>query len=73
LILSILFPVAEPFMVFACRNKDEGMPPRRVVSQPEAVQVSVVDEQVDDETVQISAADEQEEEETATEEDFVEI
>lgn len=44
LILSILFPVAEPFMVFACRNKDEGMPPRRVTPQPETVEATVVEE-----------------------------
>ena len=44
LILSILFSVAEPFMVFACRNKDEGMPPRRVAPQPETVDVTVVEE-----------------------------
>lgn len=29
LVLGILFSVAEPFFIFACRNKDEGMPPRR--------------------------------------------
>lgn len=59
LILSILFPVAEPFMVFACRNKDEGMPPRRATPQPETVGASVIDMQVNDGE--------------ATEEDFVEI
>lgn len=30
LVLSILINVTEPFFIFACRNKDEGMPPRRV-------------------------------------------
>lgn len=44
LILSILFSVAEPFMVFACRNKDAGMPPRRVTPQPETVEATVVEE-----------------------------
>ena len=29
LVLSILFPVAMPVLIFVCRNKDEGMPPRR--------------------------------------------
>lgn len=29
LVLSILFPITVPFFVFACRNKDLGMPPRR--------------------------------------------
>ncbi len=42
LVLSILVPVTLPFFLFACRNKDEGMPPRkqrpvaeRVVREPE--------------------------------------
>ncbi len=29
IILSILFPVTEPFFLFFSRKKDEGMPPRR--------------------------------------------
>lgn len=29
LVLSILFPVTEPFFLFFNRNKDSGMPPRR--------------------------------------------
>lgn len=29
LVLSIIFPVTYAFFVFACRNKDLGMPPRR--------------------------------------------
>lgn len=29
LVLSILFPVAMPILVFVCRNKDFGMPPRK--------------------------------------------
>ena len=29
LVLSILFSVTMPVFVFVCRNKDEGMPPRR--------------------------------------------
>ena len=33
LLLSIFFRVTEPFFLFAVRNKDEGMPPRRVQSQ----------------------------------------
>lgn len=31
LVLSILFNVTEPFFIFACRNRDDGMPPRRPV------------------------------------------
>ena len=31
LVLSILFPVAEPFFLFFNRNGDKGMPPRREV------------------------------------------
>ena len=31
LVLSIFFNFLIPFFVFACRKKDEGMPPRRVV------------------------------------------
>ena len=36
LVLSIIFPVTYAFFVFACRNKDLGMPPRRnaVPQQP---------------------------------------
>ncbi len=30
LVLSILFPVALPFFVFALRKKDNGMPPRKI-------------------------------------------
>ena len=37
LVLSILFPVTLPFFVFACRNKDDGMPPRKVEEQPQSV------------------------------------
>lgn len=29
LVLSIIFPVTMPFLVFACRKKDLGMPPRK--------------------------------------------
>lgn len=37
LVLSILFPVAMPILIFVCRNKDQGMPPRKdaVVPDPE--------------------------------------
>lgn len=31
LVLGIIFGVTEPFFVFACRGKDEGMPPRKIV------------------------------------------
>ena len=30
LVLSIIFSFTEPFFIFACRNRDDGMPPRRV-------------------------------------------
>ena len=33
LVLGILFSVALPFFIFACRNKDKGMPPRKTESQ----------------------------------------
>jgi hypothetical protein len=35
LILSIIFPVVKPFLVFACRKKDEGMPPRKQPAPPQ--------------------------------------
>ncbi len=34
LILSIVFVVVLPFLVFACRKKDGGMPPRKQPAQP---------------------------------------
>ena len=37
LILSIVFPVILPFLVFACRKKDLGMPPRK---KPATAQLS---------------------------------
>lgn len=37
LVLSILFPVALPFFIFACRNKDKGMPPRK--AEPKQIPV----------------------------------
>ena len=30
LVLSIIFSFTEPFFIFACRDRDDGMPPRRV-------------------------------------------
>ena len=33
LVLSIIFPITEPFFLFFTRKKDEGMPPRRQESQ----------------------------------------
>lgn len=35
LVLSVLFRVLEPVFLFACRNKEEGMPPRREVTVEE--------------------------------------
>ena len=48
LVLSIIFPVTMPFFLFACRNKDLGMPPRRAPqpaapAAPEAPAVPAVD------------------------------
>jgi len=37
LVLSILLGVVLPFFVFACRNKDKGMPPKKEVPLVEAV------------------------------------
>lgn len=37
LVLSILVGVVLPFFVFACRNKDKGMPPRK--TQPQQIPV----------------------------------
>ena len=34
LVLSILVPVVEPFFLFFNRDKDTGMPPRRIVTPP---------------------------------------
>ena len=34
LVLSIIFPVTMPFLIFACRGKDLGMPPRRAPQSP---------------------------------------
>lgn len=34
LVLGILFNVAEPFFLLACRKKDLGMPPRKPVYEP---------------------------------------
>ena len=38
LVLSILFPVTEPFFIFFSRNSDEGMPPRKTEPVYEAPQ-----------------------------------
>lgn len=38
LVLSILFSVTQPFFMFACRNKDEGMPPRKETPPPAPAQ-----------------------------------
>lgn len=34
LVLSVILPVTLPFLVFAVRNKDQGMPPRKSDAQP---------------------------------------
>jgi hypothetical protein len=41
LVLSIVFNVAQPFLVFSCRKKDLGMPPRR--PQPTEYQMPVIE------------------------------
>ena len=35
LLLSIFIPVCMPILVFLCRNKDLGMPPRKAITPPE--------------------------------------
>ena len=40
LVLSIIFRVTEPFFLFLCRDKDEGMPPRKQEPVYEAPQES---------------------------------
>lgn len=35
LVLSILFEIAQPILLFACRNQDEGMQPKQEAPQPE--------------------------------------
>lgn len=39
LVLGIIFPIAMPFFVFACRKQDKGMPPRKPVA-PEPIQTA---------------------------------
>ena len=43
LVLSILFNVTMPFFVFACRNKDGGMPPRKEDAQKQTEEIPVVE------------------------------
>lgn len=42
LVLSIFVSVAMPFLVFACRKKDEGMPPRKQPTPPAQPEPPVV-------------------------------
>ena len=51
LVLSILFSLAMPFFIFACRKKDLGMPPRRQPA-PEQVVVPTVEVVVDPNVVE---------------------
>lgn len=37
-VLSIVFSVTMPFFVFVCRKKDDGMPPRKQISQEPVVE-----------------------------------
>ena len=41
LVLGMLFRVLEPVFLFACRNKEEGMPPRRDVPAREEAEAVV--------------------------------
>lgn len=50
LVLSIVFSVAIPFFVFACRKKDMGMPARKT-AQP--VQPSVIEENAQEQTAEV--------------------
>lgn len=34
LVVSMLFSITEPFLIFACRKREDGMPPRKVNYQP---------------------------------------
>lgn len=35
LVVSMLFSITEPFFIFACRKREDGMPPRRMDYQPD--------------------------------------
>lgn len=39
LVLSILIGITEPIFLFMCRNKDQGMPPRKAAPQPQQTYV----------------------------------
>ena len=48
LVLSLIFRVLEPVFFFVCRNKEEGMPPRRdepAFEEPETVEETEVPEE----------------------------
>lgn len=62
IVLSIFINVTMPFFVFACRNKDYGMPPRKPqpAPQPPAIEAEVVEETpVVEETVEETPAEEE--------------
>ena len=40
LVLSILFPVVLPVLLFVCRNKDQGMPPRKDAVAEEFIELT---------------------------------
>lgn len=44
LVLSIVFNAAMPFLIFACRKKDLGMPPRKQPASQTVVEAEVVEE-----------------------------
>ena len=67
LVLSILFNITLPVFLFVCRNKDEGMPPRKQAApaqpQPEVVvdaqfvEASAEDDEIPQETDEVIEAD----------------
>ena len=48
LLLSIFLPVTAPFLVFACRKKDGGMPPRKQPKPPVAEE-KIIEEEIPEE------------------------
>lgn len=55
LVLSIVVSFTMPILIFICRNKDEGMPPRKeqVVAQPVYIQQPVVAAQPEQPSAQV--------------------
>lgn len=70
LVLEIIFPVTLPFFVFACRNQDKGMPPRKRVTV-EPVQIPDEPKEIPAEVVYEAETIPGEEAETVNEEPVV--